>query len=105
MDKKIKQFFIFFLPTIIVVLVSVYSYQQNIAITADDSSDMVIAKIELPFKNINTNYLPVVFISNIRYLTLALESKRNFSLTPFLSEQKEKLININNNSPPNSIFG
>jgi hypothetical protein len=105
MNRKIKNLLIFLIPTIIVVLVSICPYQQNVTATSDDSSDTVIARIELPINNIGANHLPIVFVSNVRYFTPALKSKRNSSIFTLLSKQKQKLINIDNNSPPNNIFG
>ena len=104
MSKKFRQIITFSLPTIIVVIVSVYFYQQVVPITNDDSSDTVSTKVELSLKNINTNYLPIVFISSARHLTLSLEAIR-ISTTPYyLSKQNERLITINNNSPPNNLL-
>jgi uncharacterized membrane protein len=104
MDKRIKQLFIISLPAIIVVLISFYSYRQNILANNDDQSDTVISRIELPFKNINADHLLLAFTPNIRYLALSLEASRNYIAPIFLSKQKEKIININNNSPPDNKF-
>ena len=104
MNKKVRQTITFSLPITIVVIVSVYFYQQVIPITNDDSSDTVSARVELSLKNTNTSYLPIVFISNTRHLTLSLVSFRIYQAPYFLSEQKERLIAINNNSPPNNFF-
>lgn len=105
MSKKSKQLFIFFLPTVIVVLISISSYQQSILTATDsDSQDTVITRIELPSKNFGFDHLPVFSMLGARYTNLVLKSFIN-SITPiFLSKQKENIININNNSPPDNMF-
>jgi hypothetical protein len=100
MNGKIKQFFIFFLPTIIVVLISIYSYQQSILSSDDDSSDVSIVKIELPLSNFGFNHLPIFNIPNINFFSFILIPEKNISFFTLISRQKINLININNNSPP-----
>jgi len=105
MNKKIQQIFIFFLPTIIVVMVSIYSYQQLFNDNSDDSSDIVtISKVELPTKNIYFHHLPISYLPDIQYWTYVLESKKYAPALVFVSQLEKQVIKIDNLSPPPNIF-
>lgn len=59
MPKKIKQLFLFLIPTLVVAVIFIPLHQQSIFLTDDSDSDIPMAKIDTPAKQVKYSILPL----------------------------------------------
>jgi hypothetical protein len=104
MNKRFEKIFLFFVPTLIVVLLSIYSIQQNILISDDDSTDTAIIKIEPQVKHFSLSGLALVYIINPGCDIFTIKSTGFAPIQTFSPIKVKNLIGINNNSPPDNFL-
>ena len=105
MIKKIRQIFLFLIPTLIVTLIFILLNQQNIFVTDDsDSASVRIEASDSPTKHlIHNNSSTLFFNFNVNNGTPILIANGNTPVFIFLFNHCGKLCNIKNRSPPMMI--
>ena len=102
MKKWVKQFFVFFIPTLAVALLFI-PFTQNITFSDDVDASVAILSIDVPTKHVNQG----VFIPTVHFSLSSASSSMSTLLVvgsififAILLKQDKSLNNVKNHSPP-----
>lgn len=97
--KKVKQLFLFLIPTLIVAVVFVVVSEENFYLSDATDSDALIAKVENPDKFLNYSFLPIIVLNANNYTPILVALGVVFAFT-FKPVNSDIFLSIKNRSPP-----
>lgn len=98
--KRIKQLFLFLIPTLTVGLVYVSLSQQNFFTTDDANTDASSIKVEAPNKHLRTTTPFSFYALNERYYLPILVAYGSILLDAFLFNDQNTVTSFKNRPPP-----